>query len=685
MKRQGPRNPSAITGSRRTPACAVVLACLAGCAAPLHAADPVRAIYESRVAMYESSKMNADLASRFRLGADVVLRAHDAGETDDCRRVGREVLVVWRAAETRGEDWTTSFTMRSLLLDVYGRIERALMNGGRVGEGWEKLVEGMDVWRGFTGIAAARGTPVSPEEAARVTTPYRGFGWRWVERQAYYLHLCGRSNEALDWLKRASILTERDLAPEADAFARFYAAKLLAQQAEICDFIGQEQNALEFYERLIAVHRDATGDVRQQRIHQVDRLRLLSELHGVGDALIGEARGILEEAERAGSEQADDVRKVIAVLESERDVTRGKLERLRVKEAPAEGPAPDLAALLAARHAVLAAPGDGDEEAEEKLLAPLKQAFAKGALNAEPILARRYGSFLLDHDRAAEAAPVLRQALLRAGEFQWLALEPELQALLATARVKSGDVAAAKDNLAWMDAMLSGERPIPPFRIVQARRLQIEALLGLGEKEKAREVLEKARAFAAEHQVNTLDAESLAEDLMAPLFAAPLPPPLSPVAAVPPFPQPATPFLLNASLATENSYLPILVQPEVPFSGDEEVRSPTAFRVVARIPLRVEYRDAGTHGLLALDANGNGDFTDAGDFYPPDAATRGFPRAAIVRPPEGPSFLPVELRITGGVSGDRIAPPEGITLRAEIWNGEEWIPAIQNHGEADGK
>jgi tetratricopeptide (TPR) repeat protein len=59
--------------------------------------------------------------------------------------------------------------------------------------------------------------------------------------------------------------------------------------------------------------------------------------------------------------------------------------------------------------------------------------------------------------------------------------------------------------------------------------------------------------------------------------------------------------------------LPVQHSVHIPEAGE----TPVAFRVRASSPLRIEYLDSTTGRLLAVDNNGNGDFTESGDFWTP--------------------------------------------------------------------
>lgn len=95
-----------------------------------------------------------------------------------------------------------------------------------------------------------------------------------------------------------------------------------------------------------------------------------------------------------------------------------------------------------------------------------------------------------------------------------------------------------------------------------------------------------------------------------------------------------------------------------------------AFRLRSPQPLRVEYYDSRSKGLVAIDANGNGDFTEPGDLHvrgPSGVA------AAILPVPPGKSGLTVEVHLFAA-DGHPLPPGSpALVLKAEVHRGGKWV------------
>lgn len=95
-----------------------------------------------------------------------------------------------------------------------------------------------------------------------------------------------------------------------------------------------------------------------------------------------------------------------------------------------------------------------------------------------------------------------------------------------------------------------------------------------------------------------------------------------------------------------------------------------AFRLRSPQPLRVEYYDSRSKGLVAIDANGNGDFTEPGDLHvrgPSGVA------AAILPVPPGEDRLTVEVHLFAA-DGSPVAPAsDALVLQAEVRRDGKWI------------
>lgn len=100
-----------------------------------------------------------------------------------------------------------------------------------------------------------------------------------------------------------------------------------------------------------------------------------------------------------------------------------------------------------------------------------------------------------------------------------------------------------------------------------------------------------------------------------------------------------------------------------------------AFRLRSPQPLRVEYYDSRSKGLVAIDANGNGDFTEPGDLHvrgPSGVA------AAILPVPPGKGGLSVEVHLFTA-DGHPLPPASSpLVLKAEVHRGGTWVVEAEN-------
>lgn len=99
------------------------------------------------------------------------------------------------------------------------------------------------------------------------------------------------------------------------------------------------------------------------------------------------------------------------------------------------------------------------------------------------------------------------------------------------------------------------------------------------------------------------------------------------------------------------------------------------FRLRSPVPLRMEYYDAKTQQLLAIDANGNGDFSEIGDLH-----LRGHHGVAAALVPALPTAKNVTVEIhLFAPDGQAIAtPPTALTLVAEIYQNGKWAMQAEN-------
>ncbi len=98
------------------------------------------------------------------------------------------------------------------------------------------------------------------------------------------------------------------------------------------------------------------------------------------------------------------------------------------------------------------------------------------------------------------------------------------------------------------------------------------------------------------------------------------------------------------------------------------------FRLKSPVPLRFEYYDPATQELLAIDANGNGDFTETGDFHtrsPSGVA------CAIAPVKSTAATVTVEIRIFAP-SGDALAITPALVIETGIYRDNTWIKEAES-------
>lgn len=128
---------------------------------------------------------------------------------------------------------------------------------------------------------------------------------------------------------------------------------------------------------------------------------------------------------------------------------------------------------------------------------------------------------------------------------------------------------------------------------------------------------------------------------------------------------------LNASVleAAEGDLNPFIGMPvQHSVHVPEHEARPVPFRVRASSPLRIEYVDIRTGGLLAVDNNGNGDLTDAGDICN-QAKAGGLAPSPLLRPGEGSSTAEIEVWCFPTAETRKDGE---ITLGVELYDGNAW-------------
>lgn len=130
--------------------------------------------------------------------------------------------------------------------------------------------------------------------------------------------------------------------------------------------------------------------------------------------------------------------------------------------------------------------------------------------------------------------------------------------------------------------------------------------------------------------------------------------------------------VLDASALEANPFRSISLFHEFAIPVGEEAGIP--FRLRSPVPLRFEYYDAASDQLLAVDANGNGDFTEAGDLH-----TRGPSgiACAVIPIRNSGADLTVEIRISAS-TGEALAVTPALVLETEIHRNGAWVKEAES-------
>lgn len=126
--------------------------------------------------------------------------------------------------------------------------------------------------------------------------------------------------------------------------------------------------------------------------------------------------------------------------------------------------------------------------------------------------------------------------------------------------------------------------------------------------------------------------------------------------------------VLDASLLEASPFRSVSLFHEIAVPAEEFETVP--FRLRSPAALRFEYYDSRSGELLAIDANGNGKFSEAGDLH-----LQGLPgvEAALLPVRPGRGALGVEVRIFAPSGEPLPMASPGLRLESEIYRGGDWV------------
>lgn len=709
-------------------------------------------------------------------GINACGKIYSQGKTVEAAKLAREVI----AAMTPLEDfYPESTTIRRAQLFNY--LGRGLQAEGKTGAALQTNRAAAETLRGKNVPVDGNGPPITLADLDGLSPELLAGGFRIIEREAELLSIAGRCIEARKLLDDAAAYLGADWSVRLRGVARFYAFKIVASRAELSDFLGYQQEAIQAGQALAAAV-EGRGDLKQSHLTlRINLLRNLSQWTGPSQEIIDEARLIATEMNQQGID--NNVNRLLAKMEFDFREAREPLETLRESAEKRRGLGDAYEAFYADRDSLALRIRLGDANLDGELQALLKTLRSHGDKRAEPTLFRIYGDYLLGRNRPAEAIRMYADCLRMTRGFGWFLHEPKILGALIDARLAGDDPAGARATLAELEKWLADHPDEPVSRRAGAMGIRGEALARLGDEAAAREAFRLARGIGRDlpaymQRDFTVEKEELAIKEMKDKSAAPAAIADVPALRVQPLEvvgiaipseaartrfvvanptarsirghfvltgpgagkhdgavaftvgqpvatlreprtlaggcesqlevslasgagadaakvevawdnegQPAGPaatwdvswtpsasrsVVLDASHLEANPFRSIPLFHELAVPVEETVG--IAFRLRSPVPLRFEYLDARSHELVAIDANGNGDFNDSGDFHirGSDGVT------AAIFPTAGTKSVTAEVRIFSPDGNPLLVTGGTLVLEAEVYRNGRWTKEAED-------
>lgn len=659
---------------------------------------------------------------------------------------------------------------------LLGYRERGLHSEGKIGAAWKTNRQVAELLRGNQVTAHSDGPSITVAEVAQLPGTLADSGWRLLEREAEYLDLAGRTNEAKAMLDEAATTIKRQWPAWSDQ-QRFYPSKALATRADLLDFLGYQTEAIAAQEELARMIIHCPTFIYSYATLKMNLLRNKSQWFGPSEELLDEARAI--SAQAIGKSTKIGMQSMVAKMELDLRESKEALAALAKisDEADSDGSAYD--AFYGKRDHLQARLNAGEKNLDAEFQSMLLELRRQGNKRGEPTIYRNYGRFLLEDGRSFDALQMYREALRLTRSFGWTFHEAPLLASIIQCHFEMKDQAGLiaamaalekflidhpelpldrrfsaltslalfwselgevkKMQAAW-DQATEASKSIPEYqtrwvtpalkqKILHAKSRfvgkELEAiptvdvqptsltslghgsdpicahfsLANAGERTIQGHWIITGAAASASHQGKTWSSEGNSlriPDRIAAGQVSTIVPQVSANASAGATVQvawenenqpagraslwelrwgqtAASQVILDASFLTSNPFRSLSLFHEVailPQSGAFE-----ACRIKSSVPLRLEYYENSSQKLLAVDANGNGDFSEEGDMHLVNKAGQA---AAMLPLPAGLKQTSLEVKL---FSIDGKAPnPSGeeITLTTEILRSKTWITESVN-------
>lgn len=402
----------------------------------------------------------------------------------------REVLEALQPLPTPGPNGDA---MRRAQL--FGLMERGLFAEGKIGAGWKANRAAAETLRQKKVAPDGDGPPVSLRDLKEVPLALRSLVWRLIEREAEYLDIAGRSQEALKVLE-AAVTLARERGDRLPKNERFYAFKTGVLYSTQLDFLGFEPEALAAAEALLA-ESGADIPVASRMNLKLNILRNRSQWHGPSEEILAEARTI-GAALTAISVNVSGVKRLLAKMELDLKESEDAIAKLAEAISDHESKGEWFEAAYAMRDSLVALTEMDRDGLDTHFIEVLQRMRSQGNKRGEPTVYGGYGRYLRKQGRHGEAIEMYREALRLVRIFDRPLHEVPYLCSLAACYQDLGNTDGARAIFAELDALLTAHAEIPPKRRVMIEYARGRFLASTGELDPAREAFARARRIGRE-------------------------------------------------------------------------------------------------------------------------------------------------------------------------------------------
>lgn len=319
---------------------------------------------------------------------------------------------------------------------LLGYKERGLQAEGKIGAAWKTNRQVAELLRGNKVTTESDGPSITVAEVANLPRTTADSGWRLLEREAEYLDLAGRTNEAKSMLDEAATTIKLQWVGWTD-LQRFYPAKVLATRALLLDFLGYQLEAIEAQEELARMIINRPTFSNSYTNLKMNLLRNKSQWFGPSEEILNEARAVSTQA--VAKSTKINMQTMLAKMELDLRESKEAIAALAKISDDAVSAGSAYEAFYGKRDHLQARLKAGEKNLDADFQTMLFVVRKQGNKRGEPTIYRDYGRYLLENERAFEALQMYREALRLTKTFGWTFHESALLASIIQCHFEMAD------------------------------------------------------------------------------------------------------------------------------------------------------------------------------------------------------------------------------------------------------